>query len=238
MKISTLASPSHGDMLTDYLVKSLHETKSLPEDDLQIVLADQVAGEKPSFNSPEWSEFMKIKAKVLLEGLLATPENDYFLFLDADIIVVNDFRDYLDKEMKTWDLITQSDSPFPQYPNFCTGIICARNCESVRSLFKVVSMVMEGHKFISNQPSFKNEQEVFTFFAVNRNKFAELKDLKIKTFPFERAFTYGSFAGKVWDGTDRDFKLPPKDKLLWVHANYCHHEKKIELLELFKEKLK
>ena len=234
MKIVTLYSPSHLEMLENFL------EPSIPADDrisLKKIEAPQLAGECPQFNSSEWSSFMKIKARVLWDELLTIPENSYYLFLDTDIIIVNNFYDYLADEMQNWDLMCQSDSPFPNFPNYCTGIVCIKNKEVTRNLFKAVSKIMDGELLITNQPSFKNEQEILTWLIVNRHKFFELRQLQATTFPFDKAFTYGALGGRVWDGKDYSFILPPKKTLMWVHANYAHHLDKIPLLKLFAEKL-
>lgn len=235
MKVVTLYSPSHKQMMDEFFIPSFPKDERLQ---LKIIESPQVAGELPTFNSEQWTEFMKIKSQVLYDELVSTSENDIYLFLDVDIINVNNFYYYLTDRMKYWDVITQSDSPFPQFPNYCTGIVCVKNNERSRSLFKAVNMIMHGHKLFDNQPAFKNEQEVFTYMAVNKLKFLELRDLQITTFPFDVAFTYGAIGGKVWDGTDTNFNIPDKKHLLWLHANFAHHNMKIPLLELFKEKLK
>lgn len=234
MKVVTIYSPSHKEMLEQFFLPSFPVDERL---ELKINEVPQLAGDLPQFNSPEWSSFMKIKAKVLWDELETIPENTHYLFLDTDIIIVNNFYDYLEREMQNWDLICQSDSPFPHFPNYCTGVLCVKNNEITRNLMKAVSLIMDGNVLVNNQPKFKNEQEIITWLIVNKNVIFELQKLKAKTFPFDIAFTYGSFVGKVWDGSDINFSLPSKEKLLWVHANYAHHEHKIPLLQLFKNKL-
>jgi hypothetical protein len=234
MKVVTIYSPSHKQMVDEFFLPSF------PKDDrlnLKLIEVPQTAGETPAFNSPEWSEFMKIKAKIMWEELQSTPENEFYLFLDTDIITVNNFCDYLAVEMSTWDLICQSDSPFPHIINHCTGIVCVKNNEKTRNLFKAISMIMDGHILIKGQPKFVNEQEIMTWLLINKQHIFELRDIQNINFPFTVAYTYGSIAGKVWDGQDVNFVLPSKDKLMWVHANWTKHEDKIPLLKLFKEKL-
>lgn len=225
MKIVTLYSPSHKNMYEKYFLPSF------PKDDrleLKAVEAPQLAGEKPTFNDPNWKSFMFIKAKLLWDELLSIPENEIYGFLDVDIINVNNFHDYIIKEMEGLDFLCQSDSPNPHYLNCCTGVIFFRNTETCRNLLKAVYTFLE---------KFNNEQEAITHFAGNHQKYAELLALKFKLLPFHRAFTYGSIAGNVWNGVDTSFALPPKDELFWVHGNYAHHEHKEKLLDLFINKL-
>lgn len=225
MKVVCLYSPSHEKMLNEYFLPSF------PKDDrleLKIVPAPQLAGEKPQFNSPEWKSFMHIKAKLLWDELLSTPEGDFYIFLDVDIICVGNFHDYITKAMEGLDLLAQSDSPNPQFLNLCTGILILRNNWVTRNLLKAVNMFLD---------KFNNEQEAMTFFVGNQKRYEELLDLKWKLLPFEVAFTYGSIAGQVWNGADYNFGIPSKDKLLFLHGNYCHHEHKHDLLDAFKQKL-
>lgn len=226
MKIVTLYSPSHKRMYEEYFLPSFHNEDHRLE--LKVVEAPQLAGEKPTFNDPNWKSFMFIKAKLLWDELLNLPEGRVYGFLDVDIINVNNFYDYIVEEIKDVDFICQSDSPSSHFFNCCTGVIFFKNTENTRNLLKATNIYLD---------KFNNEQEALTYFAGNCKKFEELKNLKFKLLPFDRAFTYGSIAGKVWNGEDIGFDIPSKDKLLFLHANYCHHEHKEQLLKLFKEKL-
>ena len=224
MKIVTLYSPSHKHMLDNYFLPSF------PKDDrleLKIHEAPQLAGETPVFNSKEWSSFMHIKAKILQDELLSTPENEIYGFLDVDIINVNNFHDFVRNTMGHFDVLCQNDSIYPTIPNLCTGVIFFRNTEACRNLLKAVNVYLD---------KFKNGQEALTFFASNNRRFAELQNLRYQTFAFKNVYTYGSIGKGVWTGSE-DFELPDKKDLYWVHANYCHHEKKEALLDKFKEKL-
>jgi len=225
MKIVTLYSPSHTRMYEEYFLPSFPKDRRL---DLKTVQAPQLAGEKPTFNDPNWKSFMYIKAKLLWDELLSIPENAVYGFLDVDIINVNNFYDYILDEIEGVDFICQSDSPSPHFLNCCTGVIFFKNTENTRNLLKATNVFLE---------KFNNEQEALTFFAGNCKKYEELQHLKFKLLPFDRAFTYGSISGTVWNGEDIGFDIPDKDKLLWVHGNYAHHEHKEKLLDLFKEKL-
>jgi len=225
MKIVTLYSPSHKRMYEEYFLPSFPADSRL---ELKVVEAPQLAGEKPTFNDPNWKSFMFIKAKLLWDELLSIPENEIYGFLDVDIVNVNNFHDYIIREMDGLDFLCQSDSPNPHYLNCCTGVIFFRNTEQCRNLLKAVNIFLE---------KFNNEQEALTYFAGGHKKFEELQTLAFKLLPFNRAFTYGSIAGNVWNGEDTNFSLPPKNELYWVHANYTHHEHKEKMLDLFKEKL-
>lgn len=225
MKVVCLYSPSHERMLNEYFLPSF------PKDDrleLKIIPAPQLAGDKPTFNSPEWKSFMHIKAKVLRDELLSLPENDFYIFIDVDIILVNNFHDYIVKQMEGLDLLAQSDSPNPAFLNVCTGIIALRNTQATRNLMRAMTEFLD---------KFNNEQEAVTYFVQNHKRFEELLNLRWKLIPFNVAYTYGSIAGKVWAGNDENFTLPSKETLLFLHANYCHHEWKEKLLDLFKKKL-
>jgi hypothetical protein len=225
MKIVTLYSPSHKGMLEDFFLPSL------PKDDrlqLKIVEAPQLAGDSPQFNSPEWKQFMYIKAKLLYDELLSIGEGEIYGFLDVDIVNVNNFHDYIAENMKDLDFVCQSDSPSLNVLNCCTGVIFFKNTENTRNLLKAVNQFLD---------KFQNEQEALTYFARERGRYEELKNLKFGLLPFNRAFTYGCIAGQVWDGTDATFPIPSKETLFWLHANFAHHEQKIPLLNLFKQKL-
>jgi len=236
LKVVTLYSPSHEKMLNDYFLPSFPKNPFL---ELKIVQEKQYAGEKPEFNSPAWKRFMIEKSRILLEELESIPENDFYLFLDADIIIVNDFTNHLMQKMANLDVYCQSDSPFPQYPNYCTGILALKNNQVVRDLLRAVYGMMDGSLSIGgrNTEMFKNEQEIFTEIAYFHKNFEELKNLKLETMPFDIAFTYGSLNRGVWSDASPDFDIPDKNKLLWLHANYATHEWKIPLLNKFKEKI-
>lgn len=225
MKVVSLYSPSHERMLNEYFLPSFPKDERLQ---LKVVPAPQLAGEKPLFNSPEWKNFMHIKAKLLWDELLSTPENEFYLFLDVDILCVGNFHDYITLAMESLDVLAQSDSPNPRFLNVCTGIIALRNTEATRNLMRATNEFLD---------KFKNEQEAVTYFIDNHTKFQELLNLRWNLIPFDTAYTYGSIAGQVWAGQDNNFSLPSKRTLKFVHANYCHHEWKEKLLDLFKEKL-
>lgn len=225
MKIVTLYTPSHEKMLNEYFLKYFPKNDKY---DLKIIKSDETAGDNPVFNSPEWTKFMYVKAKVLQDELLSIPENEVYGFIDVDVITVNDFYYYVIENIKDLDFIAQSDSPNPSFLNVCTGVIFFKNTENTRNLLKAVNVYLD---------KFKNEQEAITHFAGNHQRFEELINLKFCLFPFSRAYTYGSIAGRVWRNDDYDFVLPDKNNLLWVHANYAEHNEKIPLLKLFEKKL-
>jgi hypothetical protein len=214
-------------MLDEYFLPSF------PKDDrlvLKTVEVPQLAGDKPEFNSSKWKEFMFLKAKFLWDELLAIPEGDIYGFLDVDIITVNNFYDYVMRYMENVDFVAQSDSPTPMFLNCCTGILFFRNNDNCRNLLRAT------YEYLGKLP-FKNEQEAFTYFVQNRTHFEELRGLNYRLFPFEKAWTYGSIAGRIWNNNDFDFKIPDKKELLWLHANWCQHENKENLLNLFRQKL-
>lgn len=229
MKIATLYSPSHKKMLDEYFLPSFMAIK---DDNIWVkaVPVPQLAGDHPQFNSEKWKEFMFLKAKFLWDELLDIPEGDIYGFIDVDIINVNPFYNYVMDYIKDVDFIAQSDSPYPHYLNICTGILFFKNNENCRNLLRAT------YEFLGKMP-FKNEQEAFSYFAANRGKYAELKNLTFKLFPFEKAWTYGSISGRIWNNDDFDFKIPNKKDLLWLHANWAEHDQKIPLLDLFKKKL-
>lgn len=225
LKVVTLYSPSHKEMMEKYFLPSFPEDSRL---DLKIVEAPQLAGDKPVFNDPNWKSFMKIKGKLLEDELLSIPENDCYLFLDVDIIIIQNFYDFIMKEIQNCDFIAQSDSPHAHFLNYCTGVIAFKNTEPTRNLLKAMNMFMD---------KFKQEQESLTYFAANSKKFYELKNLKPKLFKKENAFTYGLIDGRVWNNDDFNFEIPSKEHLYFMHANYCLHDNKPLLLQLFKNKL-
>lgn len=235
VKVVTLYSPSHKKMLDEYFLPSFPKNENL---ELVIREAPQTAGEKPSFNNSDWTEFMKIKSQLLYDELLNIPQSEYYIFSDCDVICVNDFTNHISEKMQNLDIYCQSDSPLPQYPNYCTGILVLKNTEKVRYLLRAVNEIMRGILKLPINGTFKNEQEVFTFLASNASRFKEIEGLQLETMPFDIAFTYGSLNRGVWHGESPDFDLPNKEKLLWVHANYALHEWKEPLLKLFTEKLK
>ena len=225
MKIVTLYTPSHEKMLNEYFLKYFPKDERL---NLKIIKSDETAGEKPVFNSPEWSKFMHVKAKVLQDELLNIEENEVYGFIDVDVITVNNFHDYVMESIKDFDFIAQSDSPNKDYLNICTGVIFFKNTVSCRNLLKATNVFLD---------KFKNEQESLTYFAGQHSRFEELLNLKFGLFPFTRAFTYGSISGKVWRNDDYDFSIPLKNELMWLHANYAEHNEKIPLMDLFIKKL-
>jgi len=225
MKVVTLFTESHKEMLNDYFLPTFPKDERL---ELKIVEAPQMAGDKPVFNSDEWKTFMKIKGKLLEDELLSTPEGEFYLFLDVDLLVVQNFHDFLIKEMEGYDFVCQSDSCFPHIINTCTGCIAFRNTAATRNILKAINVFSD---------RFKQEQEALTFFAANHTKYEELQELKYKTFSKENAFSYGLLNGRVWNEDDYDFQMPDKKDLYWAHANFTYHDSKKPLLDLFKKKL-
>jgi hypothetical protein len=204
---------------------------SFPKDDrldLRVVNAPQLAGEKPSFNSPDWKNFMHIKAEVLYDELINIPENEIYGFLDVDIINVNNFHDFIIKEMEGLDFLCQNDSNNPNFLNACTGVIFFRNTQTCRNLLLLMNTYLD---------KFNNEQEAFSYFVNSYRSIQQIQTLSYKFLPFSNAFTYGAFGKGVWYNQDLDFAIPDKKDLYWLHANYCHHEYKEPLLDLFLKKL-
>lgn len=225
MKVVTLYSPSHKEMYENFFLPSL------PKDDrieLKVIEVPQLAGEKPEFNSPEWKQFMYLKADTLYNELISTPEDDFYLFLDVDIIIVNNFVDFISQEMENHDMVCQSDSCNPVVHDYCTGVIAIRNNWASRLALETANKLYKGTAFL------KNEQEALTYTLDNSFLFEGLENFRYKTLDFANAFTYGSF-GRHWHG--QDFELPPKENLYFVHANYTDYENKINLLKKFQEKL-
>jgi len=226
MKIVTLYTPTHKKMLEEFLLPSLPKDSRIK---IKKVEAPQITGNDPVFNSPEWKQFMSIKAKLLWDELLDIPENEVYGFFDCDIICVNNFYDYVLEQIKDVDFIAQNDAPDHfNANNICTGVIFLKNTLNTRNLLKATNV------FLNN---FKNEQDSFTHFACNHKKYIELQNLKYKLFPNDIAWTYGSINGRVWRNDDFNFKIPDKNNLLWLHANFTMHEHKETLLNLFKKKL-
>ncbi len=226
MKVVTLYTDSHKEMLDKYFLPSFPVDPRL---ELKTVYAPPMKGEKPVFNSPEWREFMKVKSRLLEDELLSIPENDIYVFLDCDIIIVQNFHDFVLREMEGLDFATQSDSNHPQIPNYCTGVCFFRNTQNTRFLLKAVNL------FMDTKPQFNQEQEVFTHLVAFHRRYHELQNLKGKLLSFDNSFSLAAF-GNVWDNNP-NFPIPSKENLMFLHANYAQHDQKIPLLKVFKQKL-
>lgn len=161
------------------------------------------------FMSQGWNSTMRRKVEYVIQSLNETPEGEWFVHADCDIVLFDGWEKILDEQSKAdLDMLFQND-----YDLLCAGFFFCKSSPVTKALWNLLR---------DNLDKFGNDQ-IGLNYILQRNA-----EVKVGVLPAEY-FTYGSFRKGTWKG--EDFTIPNAANLKMVHANYTEGvENKIKLL--------
>jgi hypothetical protein len=202
MKVYTFFTDSHKSLLDIFL-------KNFPYSDnieLNIKWFPQECKDG-NYMSDGWVSTMKRKVEYILQSLNETPEDEWFVHSDCDIILFEGWEDILNKHKNSVDMMIQND-----YTNLCAGFFFCKSNVQTKLLWGRVWKDL--HKFEHDQAAMNHFIKI-------------MPELKIGILP-DSYFTYGLLGKERWNG--EDFIIPDISNLKMFHANWTAGVKnKIEL---------
>lgn len=150
------------------------------------------------FMSEGWNNTMSRKVEYILHALDETPEGQWFVHSDCDIILFEGWETILSEHSDEYDMLIQND-----YSILCAGFFFCKNNSRTRELWKKVKDTMQ---------NYSQDQEAMNHWI------PLIPDLKIKTLS-ESYFTYGLYGKGIWHGHE-DFTIPDVQNLKMFHANW------------------
>jgi len=192
MKIYTFYTDSHKELL-DIFKKNYHENTST-EHELNIKHFPQECN-SGNFMEQGWNSTMKRKVEYVIEGLNNTPDNQWFVHTDCDIILFKDWVNILKKHEHNFDMLIQDD-----YSSLCAGFFFCKSNSVTKKLWQNV---------FENLHKFNNDQIAMNYFI------SKDSDIKVAALP-NTYFTYGLLGKDNW--TEGDFEIPSNIKMF--HANW------------------
>lgn len=203
MKIYTFFTDSHKQLLDLFL----HNFPYQDNIELNIKRFPQEC-KSGSYMSDGWTSTMRRKVEYIIQSLEETPEGDWFVHADCDIILFDGWADILDKYKDEFDVLVQND-----HPNMCAGFFFCKSNSKTKSLW---------NKVLSNLHNFDHDQSAMNFYL------KAMKEVKTGILP-NSYFTYGYFGKDKWNG--HEFSVPNIDNLKMFHANWTQGiENKIALI--------
>jgi hypothetical protein len=151
-----------------------------------------------SFMSDGWTTTMKRKVEYILQSLKETPEGEWFVHSDCDIVLFDGWTDILERHKDNVDMMIQNDHPL-----LCAGFFFCKSNVNTKLLWGRV--LRDLHKF-------EHDQVAMNFFI------SQMPELKVGVLP-DSYFTYGAFKKGVWSG--EDFVVPDASNLKMYHANWA-----------------
>ena len=211
IKAYTLFTPTHKNFLYNYLLKSF---KYNPNIELTILFKPQLC-ETAESRSDGWHATMYYKVNCFYEKLKECDEqNEYFMFIDPDIMVYRDFyEDIVARMNEGYDALFQDDGP----GGVNTGFFIVRNNSKTRAFFNTVR---------GNLTNFVEEQVTTNYLLQNLANYPSIQ-IKWGMLPKEY-WTYGEISGQFnlqtgrlkghWDGQDESFSIP--SNIFIHHGNW------------------
>jgi hypothetical protein len=193
MKIYTFLTDSHRSLFDIFI-------KNFPfSDNIELVVKWMPQECKTgSFMAEGWNSTMKRKVDYVLQSLEETPDNEWFVHADCDIVLFKGWDAILQDQIKNdLDMIFQND-----YDLLCAGFFFCKRTDKTKKLWQNLR---------DNLNRFSNDQIGLNYLIAQAN------DLNIGVLPPEY-FTYGSFRRGVWTG--EEFTIPNAANLKMAHANY------------------
>jgi hypothetical protein len=168
------------------------------------------------FMTEGWNSTMRRKVQYVIDALRETPENQWFVHADCDIVLFQEWETILHKYGREYDMLIQDD-----YATLCAGFFFCKNNELTRTLWS---------KVLETLDKFDHDQLAMNFWI------RQIHKLKVGVLP-NSYFTYGLFGKDTWEGTTK-FEIPDVKNLKMFHANWTAGiQNKIELLkEAIKQK--
>ena len=207
MKLYTFYTPSHRDLFSIF-------RRALPEDDrieLQILDMPQ---ECPSatYMGKGWQETMHRKVQYVMQALDETPEGEWFVHSDCDVVLFPGWADLiLDWPECPHDMMIQNDL---RYEILCAGFFFCKSNAVTKKLWRTVYDEM--HLYDHDQTALN--------VILQRTP-----DINVRVLS-PSYFTYGALDRGVWEG--EPFKIPDVKNLKMFHANWTKGvENKIWLMK-------
>lgn len=204
MKFYTFLTDSHKELFNIFI-------KHFPfKENIELVVKwmpqECVSG---SFMRPGWNNTMRRKVEYVIQSLNETPEGEWFVHSDCDIVLFDGWDAILDEQRKAeLDMIFQND-----YDLLCAGFFFCKSTSKTKELWNAL---------LNNLDKFGNDQIGLNYMLI------DTPNIRVGVLPAEY-FTYGSLRKGVWKG--EDFVIPNVANLKMVHANYTEGvSNKINLL--------
>lgn len=212
MKLYTFYTDSHSELMQVFL-------KNFPYSEKVDVVIRKMPQEckTAAFMSEGWNNTMTKKVEYILHALSETPENEWFVHADSDILLFSGWETILNEFSEEYDMLIQND-----YSVLCAGFFFCKNNKRTKELWNRVRETMH---------HFSQDQEAMNHWVNN------ITDLKIKILP-PSYFTYGLLGRGVWNGVE-GFTIPDIDNLKMFHANWTiglENKKKL-LKETLKQRM-
>jgi hypothetical protein len=205
MKVYTFYTSSHIELMKLFL-------ENFPlSDDIELVVR-KLPQECSSGNflSEGWNSTMRKKVEYIIYSLNETPENEWFVHSDCDIILFDGWEDILRKYKDDFDMLNQND-----YATLCAGFFFCKNNSRTRELWDNVLKTLD---------QFEHDQWAMNVWM------RKIPNLKVGILP-DTYFTYGLLGKDNWTG--QEFTIPNSKNLKMFHANWTHGvDNKISLIEI------
>jgi hypothetical protein len=161
-----------------------------------------------SYMTDGWISTMKRKVEYILQSLEETPEGEWFVHSDCDIVLFDGWTDILDRNKNKADMMIQND-----HTMLCAGFFFCKSNSLTKFLWK---------KVLTDLDKFEHDQIAMNYFI------KQMPELKAGVLP-DSYFTYGYFRKDKWNGSD--FEIPNIKDLKMFHANWTEGTtNKIELI--------
>lgn len=204
MKIYTFFTDSHKCLL-DIFLKNFPYSENT---ELNIKWFPQECKDG-SYMSDGWVSTMRRKVEYILQSLNETPEGEWFVHSDCDIVLFDGWDSMVEKHHDKVEMMIQDD-----YSMLCAGFFFCKSTLNTKLLWERV--LRDLHKFEHDQ--------------IAMNHFIkQMPEMKVGVLP-QSYFTYGYFKKDNWNG--QQFIIPDANNLKMFHANWTRGvDNKIKLLE-------
>lgn len=203
MKVYTFFTDSHKELLDIFLKNFPHHQ----DVELNIKWFPQEC-KSGSYMTDGWTSTMKRKVEYILQSLEETPEGQWFVHSDCDIVLFDGWLDILERNKNQVDMMIQND-----HTMLCAGFFFCKSSVWTKLLWG---------KVLKDLDKFEHDQIAMNHF-IN-----QMHELKVGVLP-DSYFTYGYFKKDKWNGDD--FEIPNIKDLKMFHANWTEGtDNKIKLI--------
>jgi hypothetical protein len=157
-----------------------------------------------------WNLTMRRKVEYVIDAINATPEGEWFVHTDCDVVLFQDWEKILERyrDLEV-DMLIQDD-----FNAFGAGFFFAKNTERTRALWVSVLDHLHEHS---------HDQRAMNYWM------GQIPDLKVELLPYSY-FTYGLFGKHGWEG--EEFIIPDIADLKMFHGNWTVGvESKIKIIQ-------
>jgi len=218
MKIYTLFTDSHKDLLYQYFLPSLYHY----EDAEVIIKKIPQYCQSGEYGQDGWFETMIEKVKYHIQSC---KENlgQKFIYSDCDVQFLNRFIDIAIEELSDYDIACQDDvHPYNDSTTYCAGFFICNANDKTLNLFETIldSMLVSSDRTSYNDQSALNDH---------------LSRVKHKTLS-HKFYTIAQTTSSLWQ---EDYAVKIPTDILVHHANWTHGvHNKLKLLNFIKSQQK